>query len=201
MVGFILVVAIVIGIVIYTSQKKTKFAEGRANLRARLIAEGNAYIDGVKANKALPIVSSTLMLDTNEKVILEESSSLFEPRSVRTNSGTGSRVRIIKGFSVGSYRGTSESHMEWRCLDTGTLSLTNQRIIFRGNKENRTIKLEKVMSINATLESLEIAIDGKAKSVSFSVKNPYIWGGAFTVAKAAEDPENLGDLNIQVEFK
>jgi len=198
--SLIFVFIIIICVIFYFSSKEKKRQE-KEDLKTSLITEANAYMDEVKKNKALPIVASNLMLEEKEKVLLEEASNLYEPRSVRNNQGSGARIRIVKGLSVGGWSGQSESHMEWRNLDTGTLSLTSQRLIFRGSKENRIIKLTKIISWQVTLDTVVITIDGKAKSISFPVRNPYIWASTFIVMKSANDPEHLGDLKINVELK
>lgn len=196
--GFLILIT---GIVLYFVFNKIQHKRERMVLLHALIAEADAFIENVKKNKAFPIVDSSLLLEKDEKAFLEEQTVFFEPRSVRKTGGGGIGFRITKGVFVGGYSGQAESQQEWRLIDEGTVTLTNTRIIFRGSKENKTIPLNKVISITNTLESIEISIDGKVKPVAFRVKNSCIWGGAIHIAKDAENPLQLGDMKIEIEFK
>ena len=169
--------------------------------KASAIQEANIFLEGVKKNKALPTVYSSLMLEAGEKAFLEENSVLAEPRAVRRSTGSGAGFRVMKGVYVGGYSGRSESSQEWRMLDEGTLTLTNNRVIFRGSKENKTIPLDKIISISNSMGTVEVSLDGKSKPTAFKVNNSYIWAATIHIAKAAENPLQLGDMKIDIEFK
>jgi hypothetical protein len=69
--------------------------------------------------------------------LLQEQSALHETRAYRVSGGGGTRIgRIYVGG------GMSESHQRLRAIDSGTLVLTNQRLVFDGASESRTIKLD-----------------------------------------------------------
>jgi len=196
--GFLIIIT---GIILYFVFRQAQNKRERIVFRNALVAEANAFIENVKKNKALPTIDSSLLLEKNEKAFLEEQTVFFEPRSIRKTGGSGIGFRIAKGVYVGGYSGQAESHQEWRLIDERMVTLTDNRVIFRGSKENKTIPLNKIISITNTLESIEISIDGKVKPVAFQVKNSYIWASAVHIARTAENPLQLGDMKIEIEFK
>jgi hypothetical protein len=99
--------------------------------------------------------------------------TLLEPRAVRnwrSNYG-GPSFRIARGvsFRLGASAGTSESHDELRPLDTGTLALTNQRLIFVGSKRTTSVSLEKIIDLDTEGYSnwLRLNRQGKQKAECF----------------------------------
>ena len=173
--------------------------------RQQKIVEAENYINVIKEKKALSIIKPSIFLEKNEQAFLEEKTKLHETRAIRKYSGgmKGVGFRVARGVYVGagSRSGTSESHQEWRLIDTGNLIITNQRLIFRGGKENRTISLKKILSVSVSLDAIEVAVESKSKSVVFPVKNGYIWGAILNIVKSVDDPLNLGDLKLDIQFK
>lgn len=168
-----------------------------------LINEANEYIDLIKKTKSLSLIKpeGSIFLDKDENLFLKEDSILKETRSVRHSSGGFGGVTVMKGVRIGGYSGTSSSSLEWSALDRGTLFLTSQKLLFTGNKENRTIKLENVVAIKTYLDAIEIKINGRSKAIQFPVKNPYIWSTAINILKSVNDPMNIGNLKLDIELK
>lgn len=196
MVGIILII-ILIAIVIFAHRRKKEL---KRLADKAFINAAHAFIEELKKNKGFTPISSSLILNKNEHVLLMEETTLYEPQSVKYSRGGGAGFRIAKGITIGRYAGTSETRKEWRALDEGSVSLTNKRLIFDGTKENRTIKLDKVISVSPSSTSIELSIDGRAKGVIFPVNNSYIWTSAIHILKRAENPLNLGDMPIDITF-
>ena len=174
----------------------------KAEKKDALIGEAESYIAAIKNQKQLPQISSdALFLASGEHAFLEEQVILKETRAVRKSSGGFGGLRIMKGVTIGGWSGTSESHQEWRQLDSGQLVLTNKKIIFRGGKENRTIPIDKIVAFETYSDRVEIVIDGRTKNIAFSVKNPLIWKIAISIIKNAKDPLDLGNTNLNVEVR
>jgi hypothetical protein len=187
---------------IFWTKRKKELEEQR---RQQLITEANQYIEEIKSKKAIPIIKSSIFLKEGESVFLEESTDLQETRAVRTFSG-GSRgvgFRVAKGISVraGGFSGTSESNQKWKALDTGNLIITNQRLIFNGSKENRSFPIKKILSVETFIESIRISIDGRAKSLSFPVQNPYIWSTVINIVCSTKNPLKLDDIKLDIILK
>lgn len=194
----IILVTIVIAIIVFALRRKKELKriddEAFANA-------AYAFIEELRKNKGFTPISSSLILDKNEHVLLVEETTLYEPQSVKYSRGGGGGFRIAKGITIGRYAGTSETRKEWRALDEGSITLTNKRLIFDGTKENRTIKLDKIISVNPSRTSIELSIDGRAKGIIFSVDNSYIWMSAIHICRKVEDPLNLEGINLTFTFK
>ena len=95
---------------------------------------------------------------------------LHETRAYRVYGGAGTRVgRIYVGG------GASESHQRLREIDSGILVLTNQRLIFDGGHETRSVNLPDVISANAWSDAIEISSSRRQKNQICTVQNPIIW--------------------------
>lgn len=159
------------------------------------------FVANIKERKALTPISSSLVLGPKEQAFLEEETALQETRSVRQFRSTGVRVRLMKGLSVGQSAGKAESHKEWRILDTGKLILTNKKLVFDGGKEDRTIPLDKILTISPMLDAIEVSSSSRSGSMVFPVSNPFIWATTIRILTAVEDPLNLGELDLNVQIK
>ena len=96
---------------------------------------------------------------------------------------------------VDGYKGQSESTQELRAIDSGELTITNQRLVFRGSKENRVIPLSKVIEIKMHNDAIEIATTGRQKSSIFTVNNPYIWNVNLFVLSKVDNPLDFSGIN------
>lgn len=111
---------------------------------------------------------STIILKKKEKLYVTLLNiSLLESRAVRTGGYGGPSVRLAKGlyFRVGGFK--AESHEELRNIDQGTLTLTDKRIVFSGNKKTINVNLKKVISINPYDDGISIRRDGFSKTQYF----------------------------------
>lgn len=152
------------------------------NNRAKLIAEANVFIQQIKENKKLSIISpSAVILKNDEKAFLETTSNLMETRSA-------------KG-------GRDQNTQEWKQLDTGQLVLTDKRLIFDGTKENRIMKLNQIISVQPWIDAIELAVEDRQKSILLSVDNPYIWSSVIRIIIAVKDPLDLSEVNLNIQLQ
>jgi hypothetical protein len=142
--------------------------EARADRLAAVHAEAEEFVE--RARRGLTPINTRLILKKNEHAFLEEESTLFETRAYRVYGGGGTR---IKGIYIGG--GASESHQRLKEIDRGTLTLTNQRLVFDGSHENRNLQLSQVMSVSPWRDAIEVSTQRRAKSQVYSVANPLIW--------------------------
>lgn len=183
--------------------KKSENSASSKDGKERLLEDLNIFVEETKAKKSFTPIPTTLMLKDGEDAYLESLSTLKEPRSVRKygSSGVGLGFRVAKGVYLGggTRRGAAESHQEWRDADAGNLTLTNKRLIFDGQKEKRNIPLDKIVSVTSLLDSIDVTVEGKNKGVVFTVNNPYIWNFVLQALAKAEDPQELGDINLAIQ--
>jgi len=169
--------------------------------KEKLLMEAKRYVAKIKAEKKIPTVPSKFLLNDGESVFLETTSNYLETRAVRKSSGGFGGIRIAKGITIGRYAGTSESHQEWRVIDSGKLTLTNKRLVFDGSKENKIIPIDKIFSVRTSLNDIQISIENKAKDSAFTVDNSYMWSLALDLLKQVKNPLDLEGVDLDVELK
>jgi len=141
---------------LFVIRPRAKAAEQRNKATAEASEWMRSFLSQGKQMKFICGSIPNLSMETNEEVAgVLPGTTLMETRAVRTSRGAygGSSFRIAKGvsFRLGGYRGTSESHDEFREIDTGTLVLTSQRLIFIGMKRTLATPLEKIIDIEETI--------------------------------------------------
>lgn len=113
-------------------------------------------------NLDLPVIPTDLTLQRAETCHLEiPAVKWHELRKVRHSTGSSysTRVKVAKGFYLGSGSSSSRSYSvdTLTHIDTGTLYLTNKRIIFTGTTKNSTIPLGKIVDFIPDHEGVEIS--------------------------------------------
>jgi hypothetical protein len=182
----------------YQSERKLKKQVAVETLKDK----AREFVEEVKKNKKLQQIRTSAFLERGEHAFLEEDSALFETRAVRESTGAGVGFRVMKGVSVGGYKSRSESHQEMRALDTGVITITNQKLIFRGMKENRVIPLSSIVGMKVYSDAIEIASTGRQKGSSFSVSNPYMWNVIFYILRNVENPLDFSAIqNIDIRIE
>jgi hypothetical protein len=151
----------------------------------------------------LPPISSHLFLKSGEQAFYSSSCNLWETRSVRNYQSGGAGFRIAKGIYVGGSKGKSVSNQELTRIDEGTLVVTNKRVVFDGATTDRTIILNKIMSLNKDSSAVELSIEGRQKSLYFEVGNAYILDAVLRVCIGAENPADfsVGDGEIALDTR
>ncbi len=110
-------------------------------------------------------------------------------------------MRVAKGVYIGGTSGRSISTQQWAALDTGRLTITNQRLVFVGGKEDRTIPLKKIVSVNSSLTEILISVEGRQKTIALAVPNPLIARLIIGICSQVNDPSNLSGDKININFR
>jgi len=72
-------------------------------------------------------------------------------------------------YRVGSIKPQRVTSEEWKHIDSGTLYLTNKRLIFTGRLRNSTINLTKILSFTPYSDAIEISKEtGRPPFLKFS---------------------------------
>lgn len=83
---------------------------------------------------------------------------MCERRAVRTYVGQGQTV----------------SSQELKVIDTGTLTITNKRLMFTGSRENRSTPINKIISTSPWTDAIEILVESRQKAMVFTAYNPVL---------------------------
>jgi hypothetical protein len=71
-------------------------------------------------------------------------------------------------WRLGRFKSKSESHEELRNIDTGTLTITNKRLVFSGAVKNISIELKKIVSIDPYEDGISLSKEGKERPAYFT---------------------------------
>lgn len=124
------------------------------------------------------VVGLKIILNRDEQAHCYSGARLMEERAVRQS--TGGAIRVTKGLYVG--RSKSESHGELRIIDSGSLLLTNKRLIFNGDMRNIEYRLDKIISVEEYKDAIEIGSSNRQKVQLFVVAEPHKWAVYITLA-------------------
>jgi hypothetical protein len=169
-----------------SDQRFSPEEEQKLNLLAKnlhiglsLDTETKAVLDKYKLfwqidNGNIPTIITDISLQKNEVCYFLTDIDWLEQRTVTTRvnySGPSFRIKITKGISyrVGSITPQRVTEDVWKTIDSGKLYLTNKRVIFIGEKGNKTITINKILDFNVYTNGIEIQKDsGKSPFFSFS---------------------------------
>jgi hypothetical protein len=79
-------------------------------------------------------------------------------------------------------------------IDSGSLTLTNKRLVFDGSMESRVVDLNKIVSAEvAASDSIQITTNGRMKDSTFTVHNPILW--SVLIQSMVKDPNCVYAMN------
>jgi hypothetical protein len=125
-------------------------------------------------NGEVPTIPVDIRLQKNEACYAEERVDWYENRTVTRRvryAGVGGRVRIAKGIylRLGEVAVQPVQEDILKHIDSGTVFLTNKRLIFMGVRKNTTIQLKKVLDFVPYSNGIEIEKEtGKSPFLQFS---------------------------------
>lgn len=147
---------------------------------------GSSDVDYCLETNSVPhteIVGLTTLLRDSEKTHHYSSAELFEERAVRTSQRAFGAVRVAKGVYIGGSSGTSKlAYSELTKVDTGTLLLTNKRLIYNGNFKNLEFELKEVSSIEEYKDAVKIAASNRKNIEFFKVAESHKWAVYIKIA-------------------
>ncbi|HEX8577705.1 MAG TPA: hypothetical protein VF677_15570 [Flavobacterium sp.] len=113
-------------------------------------------------NLDLPTFQPDITIQKTEVCHLKISNvNWYELRSVgqRVNcSGYSTSFKVAKGFYLrsGNYKSQNYRVDKMKLIDTGTIYLTNKRIIFTGTNKNSNIRIDKILNFTPYTDGVEI---------------------------------------------
>jgi hypothetical protein len=123
-----------------------------------------------------PNVSAPINLQRDEVCHFSARAQVYEMRTEteRTNSsGASVRIKIMKGvyYRVGTTSTQRITREVLRQIDTGTLYVTNKRLIFDGARKNSVIRLSAILSIVPYADGVEVE-KSSGRNPIFTVDDP-----------------------------
>ena len=200
-VGAVLLFVTVVVVIAQQYQQKAK-AKQQGELKERLQVQARNFAADVQRTRALPTATTSIILKPGEAAFYSAPSALYETRAVRNYQAGHAGVRVAKGVWIGGTSGRSVSTQQWAKIDTGLLTVTNQRVIFDGGQQDRTIPLKKIVSVNAGLTAIELSAEGRQKTMVFDADNPIILAAVIRICCQVNSPSDLSEfsnINLQIE--
>ena len=125
-------------------------------------------------NGELIEISSDIKIQKSEKLYFKANLNWLEQRRITKRvdyHGITGRIKIARGiyYRAGSMQAQPVSEDILKQIDSGTIYLTNKRLIFRGSKGNKTIRLDKILDAEPYSNGIHIQKDsGKSPFLEFS---------------------------------
>jgi hypothetical protein len=148
------------------------------HIKLEFDSEYGQYIEKLRINwrienEELPVKDIDITLKKGEKCYYSQQIEWFELRKVTQRvdySGLNYRIKIAKGLSyrIGSIKPQRITSDEYKLIDSGTLYVTNKRLIFDGGLKNTNIPFSKILSIVPYSDAVGIEKDS-GKSPVFKV--------------------------------
>ncbi|HBO34186.1 MAG TPA: hypothetical protein DD636_05540 [Anaerolineaceae bacterium] len=115
-------------------------------------------------NGELPVYETDIFLQKNETCHYQGSVKLYELRTKTVNyqyRGSVAKLRITKSwyYRVGNIKPTRETQDIMTLIDSGTLYVTNKRILFNGSKGNKVIKYSQIVDLTPYTDGVQIIKD------------------------------------------
>lgn len=139
----------------------SKIKEGIRNkkLTKQLIERYNKWLDNLKSHDGniSGYDVQGLVLDNDEQCFYNISGvDLYSLKAHRVGGYNGVSIPVYNGIRIntGGYSGTSVQ--EFAYADTGNFYLTNKRLIFIGCKHTSTMRLNKILAIDASLNAVQV---------------------------------------------
>ena len=142
-------------------------------------------------NGIVPTITAPIALQRGEVCHHELEVQWYEPRRVTTSvsyAGLDTSIRIARGvrFRIGNVMPVRHTTDRLTLLDTGTLYLTNKRLILRGSTRNITVRLSSVLSFDAYGNGIEVQkASGRPPFLEIDPAELEIAGAVFSAILAA----------------
>lgn len=137
----------------------------------------SAWIEEFKRQGSLPF-EVPIILKKNEVPYLSWADViLYEGRRYTYRSTSlGTSVRVAKGFWIHPRvgRGDIQSEDVMRFIDAGSLTLTDKRLVFVGEKRTASVDLRKLIGVEVKDGLLYVAREGKQRIEAYEVPMPYL---------------------------
>lgn len=121
--------------------------------------------------------ASGILLQKGELDYYCHSANLQEERVVRSHSvgrSSGVSIRLMRGVSyrIGQSRGTIQSERDWVPVSFGNFVITNQRLIFTGDRKSINAPLSKLLDVDVLADGIRFSMTNRQKAVTIQLFTP-----------------------------
>ena len=159
---------------------------------SRIRAKADAYFSHLEGSDGIPTVPTHLALHTDERAFYCAASSLYEPRDTRYQQPRSGGFQLARGVWIAGSPDRSVTQRAWEKLDSGMITVTNQRVVFDGRSESVIIPIKRLDSVQAMGDSVELRITGRKKNMVFEAANPLILASIIHLSQGGHDARLRG---------
>jgi hypothetical protein len=141
------------------------------------------YFDMLYNNKALETTFCDITLKKNELPYMSEYASIVEMTNMTVTDLGFNRISITPGRNKDNSYSKKRNVRGMYDTESGNLVLTEARLIFNGSERLLEFKIENILNMRTTWDSIIVSYEGKVKHTQFRVDNPIIWKGVFEILK------------------
>jgi hypothetical protein len=124
----------------------------------------------------LPVLKTNILLKQNEVCHFATPAQLLEELTrthyVGGSSGVGFRVAKGVTFRTGSFRGSPIKESFPKITDSGTLYVTNKKVLFVGTKKNVSYPIKKIVDITKYTDGIKFQKENESKPRIFLISRP-----------------------------
>lgn len=127
------------------------------------------FLSHIEEGGPLPTVQApSMILQKGEIAHVAVPAQMYEERVVRSTYQGGSRgvsIRLMKGISyrVGGHRGQIQSERALVIKSTGTFVITNQRLVFSGDKKSAATTYSKFLDFQVYSDAIQYSVTNRQK--------------------------------------
>jgi hypothetical protein len=158
----------------------------------RIRTKADAYLSQLEGSDGIPTVPTHLALHTDERAFYCAASSLHEPRDTRYQQPSPGGFQLARGVWIAGSPDRSVTQRTWEKLDSGMITVTNQRVVFDGRSESVIIPIKRLDSVQAMGDSVELRITGRKKNMVFEAANPLILASIIHLSQGGHDARLRG---------
>lgn len=124
----------------------------------------------------IPPERASVILKKSEVVHIEAPATLLKERTVRRGSYAGFSFRLARGvyFHTGQFRSAPQVERALEQVDSGTLSVTSQRVVFRGQRQAIEAPYKRLLGVDFYRDGLRLDISGRSSSPLFRLKHEHV---------------------------
>lgn len=112
-----------------------------------------------------------VLVKKGEVVHLEAPAKLLKEVTARRGSYAGLSFRLARGvyFHTGQFRTAPRLELTLREVDSGTLAVTSQRVVFRGQHQGVEVQYKRLLGVDFYRDGLRLVIAGRSSSPLFQL--------------------------------
>jgi hypothetical protein len=124
----------------------------------------------------VPPERSNVILKKGEVVHVQAPATLLKETTIRKASYSSFSFRVVRGvyFRTGQMRTAPQVERTLLEVDSGTLSVTSQRVVFRGGRHGLEVPYKRLLSVDFYRDGLRLDVAGRSTPPFFRLRPDHV---------------------------